>query len=453
VGHRLVRGFARLLVSLFYRRVEVVGLERVPSTGPLVIAANHQNALVDPMLLLAAVPRHLRPLAKAPLFRHPLIAPFLRLAGAIPVHRRQDPGSDPARNEAMFRAAAETLRAGGAILIFPEGLSQAEPVLMPLRTGAARIALAAESGPAGPAGVRVLPVGLVYQEPGTFRAGWALVLIGDPVPLATYLARYRTDPEAAVHGLTEGLATALRGLIVEARDRRILRLVAAAEAIWRAESGDAGAPGLQATWMRQAARAYRYLAAHEPDHLDRLTAAVDGYAADLARAGLSDRALVARYPAGVVARYAVREGVPLLLGLPLALLGLLLHGVPYQLTRLVVRLGRPSGDTEATYKLATGVVLYSLGWVAEGWLARRFGGGWGLAAFAALLLPTGFFALAWWERFERVRRDARSFVQFLLRGDLRARLVERRRALARELGELADRVPAAVLSGQDAGPG
>jgi 1-acyl-sn-glycerol-3-phosphate acyltransferase len=93
-------------MSLFYRRVEVVGMEHIPASGPIILAANHQNALVDPMLLLAAVPRRLVPVAKAPLFAHPLIGPFLRLVKTIPVHRPQDEGSDPARNREMFGAGS-----------------------------------------------------------------------------------------------------------------------------------------------------------------------------------------------------------------------------------------------------------------------------------------------------------------------------------------------------------
>ena len=96
-GYALLRRFARLLVSVFYRRVDVVGLEHVPATGPLILVANHHNALVDPILLLAAIPRRLVPVAKAPLFHHPLIGPFLRLAGAMPAHRRQDAAPEPPR--------------------------------------------------------------------------------------------------------------------------------------------------------------------------------------------------------------------------------------------------------------------------------------------------------------------------------------------------------------------
>jgi 1-acyl-sn-glycerol-3-phosphate acyltransferase len=143
-----MRQLARALVRLFYHRVEVVGVERVPRSGPLVIVANHRNALVDPLLLIATLPRTLRPVAKAPLFRHPILAPFLRLAGALPIHRRQDPGSEPGENARTFEAVAAALGAGGAILIFPEGVSQPEPVLMPLRTGVARMVLGTEARPA-----------------------------------------------------------------------------------------------------------------------------------------------------------------------------------------------------------------------------------------------------------------------------------------------------------------
>ena len=60
---RLARRLARLLVGVFYRRIEVVGAERVPAAGPLLLVANHGNSLIDPLLLLACLPRPARFLA------------------------------------------------------------------------------------------------------------------------------------------------------------------------------------------------------------------------------------------------------------------------------------------------------------------------------------------------------------------------------------------------------
>lgn len=448
MGYRLVRGFARLLLGLFYRRVEVVGLERVPASGPVILAANHHNSLVDPMLLLATVPRRLTPIAKAPLFRHPLIAPFLRLAGAIPVHRRQDPGGDPARNVEMFRRAAATLGEGGAVLIFPEGLSQPEPVLMPLRTGAARMLLGAEDAAGGPLGVTLLPVGLVFHEPGAFRTGWALVLVGEPVLTDDCLALYRTAPEAAVRQLTDRLAEALRRQIVEVEDRETFQLLGAVEAIWREEAPDAAAdPAARAARMQRVMRAYRHLASEEPARVAGFRRGVERYLRDLDLAGLTGRQLAQTYPPGVVGRYALREGLSLLAGLPLAAWGMAYHLIPYRLTRAVVRGLRPRPDAEATYKLATAVVVFPLSWLLEGWLLWRLGGGWLVSLFVASLAPTGFFALTWRERLGRFRREARGFFQFLLNRDLSRRLLARRQALFDELTALAQRVPESVLAG------
>jgi len=75
------------------------------------VAANHHNALVDGVLLLGHFPRRLVSVAKAPLFSNPLIGPFLRLIGALPVHRRQEGGTDPARNTALFEASSGAIKA------------------------------------------------------------------------------------------------------------------------------------------------------------------------------------------------------------------------------------------------------------------------------------------------------------------------------------------------------
>ncbi len=453
MGYRLVRWFARLLVSLFYRRVETVGLDRIPASGPLILTANHQNALIDPMLILAATSRRLLTLAKAPLFRSPLFGPLLRLVGALPVQRQQDPGSDMAKNEAMFRSVIAAIGRGGSILLFPEGLSQPKPTLMPLRTGAARMLLGAERVAGGGLGVTLLPIGLVYHEPSTFRTGWALFLVGKPVATGDCVALYPTAPEAAVRRLTERLAEALRRVMVEAEDQQTLRLLQAMEEIWREEvresSGDAAK---RTAWMQRVMRGYHYLAPRERARVGCFRGEVERYVKDLELAGFTGRQLSRSYTLGTVWRYAIREGLSLLVGLPLALLGITNHLIPYQLTAAVVRRLGPDLDDEATYKITAGVVLFPLCWLGEGWIAWWSGGGWPLAAFVLSLAPAAFFALTWRERLDRFGRETRAFLRFLADQDLPRRLLVRRRALVDELVALAGSVPESVLSGDSPHP-
>jgi 1-acyl-sn-glycerol-3-phosphate acyltransferase len=426
----------------------VIGAERIPRTGPLIVAANHHNALVDGVLLLSVIPRRLVSVAKAPLFSNLLIGPFLRLIGALPVHRRQEGGTDPARNAALFTASTSTLRSGEAILIFPEGVSQPEPTLMPLRTGAARMLLAAEADGVGP--VTLLPVGLMFHEPGTFRTGWSLVEVGEPVPTADCVALAGAEPEEAARRLTARLGEAMRGLITEVDDRQTLRLVEHAERLWRQErsagDGDAAA---RADWRRRATRAYRHLIRHQPARLEALRGSMERYVKDVEAAGLGTAVGFRPPPAGVVLRYAARQLAALLGGLPLALWGLLSHLAPYWLTWAAVRLLRPEPDVEATYKLVAGLVLYPLAWIAEGWLLWRWGGSWLLAPFAVLLVPGGFFALAWGERLRRLYRETRALLRLLVDRDLARHLGERRGVILKDMDAAVALVPEPVLAGRE----
>ena len=436
MGYRLVRGFIRLLLRLFYRRVNVVGAARIPAAGPLIIAANHHNSLVDPMLIMGTFPRRITVLAKAPLFRHPLIGPFLHAVGALPVNRRAEAGEDPPKNEAMFAAAIAHLRGDGAILIFPEGRTQPVPTLLPLRTGAARLLLGAKA-PAGR--ITLLPVGLVFETPGTFREASALVAIGPPVSTDDCLAGYAAEPEATVRRLTERLASAIRAQIVEAEDQHTLELVAALERAWREDRGGGRADAeASLAWRRDVMRAAHALAERTPDRVAHFRRRLERYRARLSETGLSDAELGRPYTAGVVARFILVNATALVITLPLALWGLVSHAAPYWLTRAAVAAMRRTEEEEATDKMAAGLVLYPLCWAVEAWLLKRWAGVTALVLFLALLIPSALVALAWRDRLDRVERQAGAFVRFVLDRRLHTDLIAERRALVEEAVALAE---------------
>jgi glycerol-3-phosphate O-acyltransferase / dihydroxyacetone phosphate acyltransferase len=432
IGFNLVRGLFRLVLAVFYRRVEVVGAERIPASGGLIVAANHHNSVVDAMILLAVVQRRLRTLANAPLFEHWLVGPFLRLLGALPVHRRKEAGNDPRKNEALFAETTRTLREGGGIVIFPEGRTQPEPVLLELRTGTARMLLAA-----APSEVALVPVGLVFEKPGSFREGRALVLVGEPIPTAECRALAQTDAGQAARQLTERLTQDLRALIVEANDLETLAMLEVAEGIWGAPDGAPRESVERVRWLQQAAGAYRRLQQRAPDHMARFVRRLQRFSADLASAGLTLETLAEERTAPGSARFALRQAFALLVGAPLALCGFLIHGLPYTLTAIAVRLIPHGEEEEATDQIAAGFVLYPLCWALEGWLAWRYGGGIGLAVFLVMLVPGGFVALSWRERLARMEREIWGLVRSLRDPQLIARLRSERDDLLRELQDLA----------------
>src|SRR4051812_1585085 len=119
---RFMRAVARLILKVFFREVEVVGAERIPRDRPLVLVANHVNGLIDPLLLMGPLPVMPRFLGKSTLWKIWILRPFLNLAGAIPVYRRQDHGADPSRadpsrNAETFARSHDLLARGGVLAV------------------------------------------------------------------------------------------------------------------------------------------------------------------------------------------------------------------------------------------------------------------------------------------------------------------------------------------------
>lgn len=168
--YRLFQWVGGIALHWFYRDVRVLHSDRIPRNGPLLIAMNHQNALVDAIVAQAVVPRDLRMTAKATLAQGIAGATLMRLAGVILLRRTTDEtgSADPLRNRTSFESIIAELRAGGAVLIFPEGKSHNEPVIAPLKTGLARAALRARE--AGVTGIQIIPIGVTFEskaEPNT----------------------------------------------------------------------------------------------------------------------------------------------------------------------------------------------------------------------------------------------------------------------------------------------
>ncbi|MBA3644738.1 MAG: 1-acyl-sn-glycerol-3-phosphate acyltransferase [Gemmatimonadaceae bacterium] len=208
--YRFFRWIAGIMLHWFYSEIRIDGGERIPKTGPLLVAVNHPNAMVDSLVAGWVVPRPLRITAKATLFQHPFVSLMFKLLGVVPLRRVSDTTGnlreDYERNSAAFQEIIGVLREGGAVLIFPEGRSNSDE-LLPLKTGLARIALAARQS--GVRGVGILTVGLTFENksnPGTR----VVAIIEDPLDVDSWQGE---STRALTDSITERLLRASSGTL------------------------------------------------------------------------------------------------------------------------------------------------------------------------------------------------------------------------------------------------
>jgi 1-acyl-sn-glycerol-3-phosphate acyltransferase len=436
--------------SVFYRLEQTGG--PLPS-GPVLVVANHPNSLLDPLIVFRVAGRTTRPLAKAPLFDQMFVGTMLRGLGGLPVYRRQDDAEQMHRNEDTFRRAIAALQGGDAVQIYPEGTSHSEPGLVPLRTGAARIALGAEADREWTLGLQLVPVGLTYRRKSFFR-GRALAVIGDAFDLHPYRGLYDADPSQAVRVLTDEIARRLQTVTLNLTRSEDQELVETAEALYTRVKGIAGwrerepladrLPRLQ-----EFARGLAWVRANDAPRYERLAAEVRRYARRLQLLGVSDADVPPKYAAPSVLRYLIREAPLVIVGVPLAAAGAILWYPPYLAPRIAVRMIGPEHEAVATYKLATAFFVMPLWCVLCAILAWRLGGPPAGVATAIALPALGLFALAWREHWARMREDVRLFFRVLRHPRQRDRLAAQRNALAREFDEILQqmRAPTELAAG------
>jgi 1-acyl-sn-glycerol-3-phosphate acyltransferase len=436
----LVRG----LVGLFYRRIEVSGLENLPREGPVLFVANHNNGLVDPMVVLHALPRPVVFVAKSTLWSIPLLRSLLDLLGCVPVVRkgeedRESSSNGEDRNRGSFERLAEELDRGGCVLIFPEGRSHSDPRLSELRTGAARVLLRSKKSPI------VLPVGLWFDQKEIFRSN-VLVKVGAPVsaPIA---------PD--VEGWTAVMVAALEGVTLNADSWRDHEIVAVVDAIYGEKIERDFLEGEEGVGQLERSLRVRQLLLEARGSLERthsgevtsLVRRVRTFNHLLRRLSLSPSSLDDPPPVSTVLWHTLKALAVIVFGSPVAVLGVLAWWVPYRLTGVIAnRLpGAHERDQIALYKLITGMVLFPLALAGSAAVAWAAGGAvW--AALALVFLPfAGVLSLLFSEYAEWREHQARELLVLLFAPGAIARLRVERDGLVAEL----DRMAAGFRSGAD----
>ena len=170
-----VRRVNRAIMETWFREISTVDVDTLPDEGGIIYTAWHPGGLIDPMLMMAALPGGLTFAAKATLFKIPVLCRIMKWINVQPVQRAQDSDAAPEErkkaNSKLIDTLAELVANGERIAIFPEGMSHTESYAVELKTGASRILLEAHRRAiaAGKPAPSIVPIGLHYSDQHSFR--------------------------------------------------------------------------------------------------------------------------------------------------------------------------------------------------------------------------------------------------------------------------------------------
>ena len=208
IGYELLHPTSIIATHCHYQRTVIRGRENLPKDGAYIIAPCHQNALMEPMAMLAVLPSRIVFLARADIFQKPAARAFLTFLKILPVYRIRDGKSSLAKNEEIFAKSKQVLLSRVPLCLMAEGRHNDRHQLLPLVKGMFRIAGETQRE-LGDTPLYIVPTGIDfdhYEHPYSNL----VINIGKPIPVQPFMEQFEADEPVALNQMRERLAVALK---------------------------------------------------------------------------------------------------------------------------------------------------------------------------------------------------------------------------------------------------
>lgn len=213
VGYRFLYKYARFAFNLFYPVIHIEGRANIPEGKPVILAANHQNALMDALAMLFASNKPVYFLARADIFKKNRVAKILKFLQMMPVYRLRDEVDIVKKNETTFKQTADLLSAENYLGILPEGTHTPIKQLQTLKKGVCRIAFETVTQADENIDLHIVPVGLDYSDYHT-QGSSLVVIFGKPIPVADFMGEYHENPSRAITLLRDKIADSMKEVMI-----------------------------------------------------------------------------------------------------------------------------------------------------------------------------------------------------------------------------------------------
>ncbi|MDR1172676.1 MAG: 1-acyl-sn-glycerol-3-phosphate acyltransferase [Bacteroidales bacterium] len=398
LGYSFVRNvFVYPALRLFYRKIDVIGAKDVPDSGPVIFTPNHQNALMDALMILCTKDRQPVFVARADIFEKPLIVAALNFLRILPVYRKRDGGNSFDNNRETFDLILKALRSRQAVGMMPEGTHSEIKRLRMLQKGVFRLAMQAQEEYGNRPMVKIVPVGIEYTSTSKFRSD-VTVRYGKAIEVSDFYDQYVENPARAFKHMQDTLSEKMKEGMVNITNELYYREIEHLRVLYQRQAMQR--LGLDCRNAEHRLRAQQKIIAAlqeydqtNPDEMSALCLAVRDYLTIIQKYSLRD--WVVEHQPYSLTRLLVQT-IWMIPGIPFWILGMLFNYIPYKLSALASRKVKDP-QFVSSVQFVAGMVVYPLYDLIMIVLFVLFVPCiWGKFIMPLLLIPLGLFAYQWY---------------------------------------------------------
>lgn len=366
-GYEALRYYVRFAFWLTHKHIVVNGRKNIPEDKPIIFAANHQNALMDPLALVCTNSLQTLWLARADIFKSKRARAFLTFCKMIPIYRIRDGKENLSNNEEIFSQVTHVLKENGSVALFPEAAHSGKRQMLPHKKAIPRIALESEEKNNFNLGLQIVPVGIYYDHYWNFNRT-LIVNYGEPLEIDSYKIRYAENPQNAMLQLRDEINEKLAPLTMQInsigsyQDYEDIRMVAGPEFARKKYSGKYSANQLFAAEQELISK-LEQIQEKQPEKFESIAKLTNNYLSSLKKAGVSNEqfvpALNYNFP-----KLLLHFVISVLL-FPVFAFGLIFNFIPYFLPRKFLANKVKDHAFMSTFIFASGLVLYPLIYLLE----------------------------------------------------------------------------------------
>ncbi len=414
----LLQRYAKLCCRFYYRKIVINDLKSIPANQPVILAPNHQNALMDALAMVCGSEYQVVFLARADIFKGRFLIRVLTFMNIMPIYRIRDGYENVKRNDEVFVKTNQVMRNRyNPLGIFPEGNHGDRRRLRGLVKGLFRIAFMAQEEYGEKQGIVIIPLGINYGHYQNFRST-LLINYGKPIEVAEYFSVYAENPVLAISHLKERYAAEVSKLMIDIQTEEYYQTYMSLRTIFNDDMRNSlGITDHSLTGKFKADKAMIAMLDKElvsdPDSIKNLDAQVKEYQSGLQKAGLRD--WVIKKEKFSMAGIAVSALLKIIF-FPLFIAGFINNILPYW---FAASKGAKIKDTQfqSSFKFVIGMLVFPIWYLVFGGLLCFVPVNPWIKLLYILLMPlTGLFAFHYYISLKKLK-SCFVYTQGVKRGD------------------------------------